>query len=283
MSFYFPGDPQKIGIDHAVNFFITMNPGYAGRQELPENLKALFRGVTMMVPDREIIIRVLLCAVGYDEFVMLSKKFTVLYQLSEEQLSKQRHYDFGLRNILSVLRTAGKTKRDNRQADESELLYQTLRDMNMSKMVAQDVPLFLSLLKDLFPKLSAPAVAVYKDVEDQVDIAVENAGLIKHKNWLKKVVQLYETVLVRHGIMVIGPTGGGKTEIFTRLRMALAEVYKRQYREARLNPKAILATQMYGEVDPLSDEWTTGVFAATWAKYNKRENPYDTWIICDVS
>ena len=281
MSFYFPGDPQKIGIDHAVNFFITMNPGYAGRQELPENLKALFRGVTMMVPDREIIIRVLLCAVGYDEFVMLSKKFTVLYQLSEEQLSKQRHYDFGLRNILSVLRTAGKTKRDNRQADESELLYQTLRDMNMSKMVAQDVPLFLSLLKDLFPKLSAPAVAVYKDVEDQVDIAVENAGLIKHKNWLKKVVQLYETVLVRHGIMVIGPTGGGKTEIFTRLRMALAEVYKRQYREARLNPKAILATQMYGEVDPLSDEWTTGVFAATWAKYNKRENPYDTWIICD--
>ena len=70
----FPGDPQEIGYEKACGFFITMNPGYAGRQELPENLKALFRGVTMMVPDREIIIRVFLCAKGYQEFTRLSKK-----------------------------------------------------------------------------------------------------------------------------------------------------------------------------------------------------------------
>ena len=153
--------------------------------------------------------------------------------------------------------------------------------MNLSKMVAQDVPLFLSLLKDLFPKVPSPPVAVYKAVEDAVATCVDDGSLVQHKNWLKKVVQLYETTVVRHGIMVIGPTGGGKTEIFTILRKALAIVNNIPYREARLNPKAILASQMYGELDPMSDEWTTGVFAATWTKYNKRENPYNTWIICD--
>lgn len=281
VSFQFPGDPQNVGLIPCVSFFITMNPGYAGRQELPENLKALFRGVAMMVPDFQIIIKVKLCSVGYESFDMLSQKFFVLYNTSKEQLSAQKHYDWGLRNILSVLRTAGATKRANVGASESFLLYRTLRDMNLSKMVAQDVPLFLSLLADLFPNLSPPAIAEYPELEAALKVSVANEKLVYHPTWVRKVLQLYDTTLVRHGIMLVGPTGGGKSAIFKNLRASLQETTGIAHKEQRLNPKAIRAQEMYGEMDNASGEWTTGVFAAIWKKFNNRNNPFNTWIVND--
>jgi dynein heavy chain len=153
---------ELLGVDMrlipSVGIFITMNPGYAGRSELPDNLKALFRPVTMVTPDLLLICENMLMSEGFTSAKMLAKKMTVLYKLSKEQLSKQYHYDFGLRALKSVLVMAGSLKRQYSELPEDIVLMRALRDMNMPKFVFEDVPLFTGLIADLFPGIKADRV-----------------------------------------------------------------------------------------------------------------------------
>eukprot|EP00659_Diplonema_papillatum_P022661 gene22661-biopygen22997 len=288
-EFVFP-DKDIVGLKPGVGFFITMNPGYAGRQELPENLKILFRGVTMMIPDRQAIMKVKLGGQGYKEDDLLSQKFFLLYNLCEQQLSKQRHYDFGLRNILSVLRTAGSVLRKATLKDEPFLFMRTLRDMNMSKLVFDDIDLFNSLLEDLFPRKN-PEKNTHPELEKALKHHVLENGLIYHPPWVSKCIQLYETKLVRHGLMVVGPAGVGKTMCYLMVLKALCDVDEKlggmKHNEMRMNPKAITAPQMFGKLDAGTGDWHDGIFSSLWrqacAKTKKQEGkrPTSVWLVCD--
>lgn len=103
---------------------------------------------------------------------LLAKKMTVLYKLSREQLSKQYHYDFGLRALKSVLVMAGAFKRGDPNMSEQLVLMRALRDMNLPKFIFEDVPLFLGLINDLFPGMDCPRVR-YPQLNDVVENDLE--------------------------------------------------------------------------------------------------------------
>lgn len=257
----------SIKLDSRVGIFITMNPGYAGRTELPESVKALFRPVVVIVPDLQQICEIMLFSQGFLSAKILAKKMTTLYRLAREQLSKQHHYDFGLRALKSVLVMAGDLRRDAPELPEDVVLMRALRDMNLPKFIFEDAPLFLALIQDLFPGLNCPRVR-YPELNDAVELCLNKKGYTENPIQADKVVQLYETMKTRHTTMVVGPTGGGKTVVINAL--CDAQTYMGLPTKLyTLNPKDRSVIELYGILDPNSRDWTDGLLSNIFREINR--------------
>ena len=105
--------------------------------------------------------------------------------------------------------------------------------------------------------------------------------MIDGRSWFNKIIQLYETSLVRHGFMLVGPAGSGKTCIANTLTKARTKIGEPHFIK-RLNPKSITGQQMYGVMNPVTGDWTPGVFSELWSKYNSKAlSKQNTWLTCD--
>ncbi|XP_014742318.1 PREDICTED: dynein heavy chain 9, axonemal [Sturnus vulgaris] len=276
-SFNFLG--EDINLVPSVGIFITMNPGYAGRTELPENLKALFRPCAMVVPDFELICEIMLVAEGFLEARALARKFITLYQLCKELLSKQDHYDWGLRAIKSVLVVAGSLKRADPERPEEQVLMRSLRDFNIPKMVTEDVPVFLGLIGDLFPALDVPRK---RDLhfEAVVKEAVLELQLQPEDNFVLKVVQLEELLSVRHSVFVVGAAGTGKSQVLRSLHKSYQRM-KRRPVWTDLNPKAVTNDELFGIINPATREWKDGLFSSIMRELANISHDGPKWMVLD--
>jgi dynein heavy chain len=128
-------------------------------------------------------------------------------------------------------------------------------------------------------------------VEPAVNKAVLDLGLQLHRDWILKIIQVYEMCLVRHSLMLVGPSGTGKSRIVEVLQKALQSIVVppdamvepmigQPQKFVTMNPKAILSGQMFGTLDVVANEWTDGVFAQLWRKANKDKKNF-TWLVLD--
>ncbi|OAF71285.1 Axonemal beta dynein heavy chain 17 [Intoshia linei] len=270
---------EEISLVPTVGIFITMNPGYAGRTELPENLKALFRPCAMVVPDFELICEIMLVAEGFMDARLLARKFITLYTLCKELLSKQDHYDWGLRAIKSVLVVAGSLKRDDRDRPEEEVLMRALRDFNLPKIITDDTPVFMGLIGDLFPSLNIPRKRNI-ELETTIKNAVISLKLQPEEGFILKVVQLQELFDVRHSVFIIGNTGTGKTMVWKSLFKAYQNM-KMKPVAVDINPKAVTNDELFGIINPVSREWKDGLFSVIMRDLSNNTGINPKWIVLD--
>ena len=77
-----------------------------------------------------------------------------------------------------MLRTLGRAKRENPKDTESTTVMRILKDMNVSKLVDEDEPLFVSLINDLFPNMNVEKCS-YKELEFHLKEILGEAGLVR--------------------------------------------------------------------------------------------------------
>lgn len=281
----FPFEGRLIKLVWSCGIFITMNPGYAGRTELPDNLKSMFRPIAMVVPDSNMIAEIILFGEGFGNTKHLAKKVFTLYSLANQQLSKQDHYDFGLRALVSILRYAGKKKRTNPTMPDEEILLLSMKDMNIAKLSSVDLPLFNGIMSDLFPGVETPVIA-YDKLKAVLEEELVSNNLQPNAITITKIIQLYETKNSRHSSMIVGKTQSGKTVTWKTLQAAMNKMSQidpsfEAVKEYPLNPKALSLGELYGEFNLSTNEWSDGVLSSVMRQTCADDKTDEKWIVFD--
>ncbi|KAG7256267.1 hypothetical protein CRUP_029317 [Coryphaenoides rupestris] len=197
--------------------------------------------------------RISLYSFGFSDAKVLSKKITSTFKLSSEQLSSQDHYDFGMRAVKTVISAAGNLKRENPDMDEELICLRAIRDVNVPKFLQDDLKLFNGIVSDLFPKIKEEPID-YGTLEESIRNVCTKRNLKDVDGYITKCIQLYETTVVRHGLMLVGPAGSGKTKCYEILGAAMTALKGQPsvsggvYEAVRifvLNPKSITMGQLY--------------------------------------
>lgn len=289
-------------------FSITMNPGYQGRRELPENLKGLLRPIFMMVPNFEIITEVLLVGMGFHKAKELAISIVRLYKLCEEQLSRQIHYDFGLRALKSMLVWLEGNKNNWEGGIEEIIVIESVKTNNIGKLIKEDLILFNQLISDVFPEFVCKNIENNdnnrnNDIKNNELSNIDNINLIQAsksnpnqsilitpqisllikasfeelsfqftQQLLSKILYLHQTIPLRFGVILLGSPKTAKSTCLKILSHYM------NIHPLSLNPKSMALNELFGSMTS-NGEWKEGLASFLLKEANVRPEP--SWLLFD--
>lgn len=269
--------------------FVTMNPGYSGRSELPENLKKLFRNFAMTNPESEKIAEVLFSSQGFIYSHELSRVIVPLFADLKKLSTKQPHYDFGLRALKTTLTRCGNLRRktsikdDDARISEHRIVLESINEAIAPKLILDDEVLLEKLRTQYFPNIPYETI-----VNNQFAAKIKNyaneKGLMVSDKWFKKISQLYAMQKSHHGIILVGESGSGKSTTWKLVLNSMSKVDGIENLSYIIDCKVMSKEKIYGSMDIITRDWVDGLFTSLLRRITtnlRGELSKRVWIVFD--
>lgn len=270
-------------LNHTTALFITLNPHYAGRSRLPENLKRKFREFSVKKSDNDVIANVILNILGFNKSKELSRKVVRLFNILTEKCNIQKHYDFGLRTLKKTLRNCFDIFNNSIEINEELILVRSLCQVILPTLIREDEKTFLTCIQEVFS---------CGEINEQNEQFVEILSHICHaqnvsatEEFIKKCIQIYNLQKTQQALIVAGKAGIGKT---TALRIVLKVINALENLENvtyTIDTKTLTKEQIYGSINRATLEWQDGIFTSLIRQFSTQNSQLAKktkfWVIFD--
>ncbi|XP_024883298.1 dynein heavy chain 7, axonemal-like [Temnothorax curvispinosus] len=278
----------NLNLNASGNICVNVNSEQSGQHaDLPDNLKVLFRSVSMMAPDIDRIAEMELFAGGFLHARNLAVKLAVGYKLLSEHLGEKRHYDFSTSSLKTVVATAINMKRNiPDENEEYTLLLRSMIQINIPQLCNTDIPIFQSIMQDVFPQtvvLPFDCSAILNALEN----VCAKRLLTLHTVFKLKAIQIIELMYVRRGLILISNPSGGKTEILRTLAETLSLLHEQKSKigaTVKLEtvvPGVVDSDALFGHLCDKSGIWKDGLCTAVFRRFAEDTSTDRKWLVLD--
>nr|4W8F_A Chain A, Dynein heavy chain lysozyme chimera [synthetic construct]4W8F_B Chain B, Dynein heavy chain lysozyme chimera [synthetic construct]7MI1_A Chain A, Chimera protein of Dynein and Endolysin [synthetic construct]7MI3_A Chain A, Fusion protein of Dynein and Endolysin [synthetic construct]7MI6_A Chain A, Fusion protein of Dynein and Endolysin [synthetic construct]7MI8_A Chain A, Fusion protein of Dynein and Endolysin [synthetic construct] len=244
--------------------FITLNPGYNGRSELPENLKKSFREFSMKSPQSGTIAEMILQIMGFEDSKSLASKIVHFLELLSSKCSSMNHYHFGLRTLKGVLRNCSPLISEFGEGEKT--VVESLKRVILPSLGDTDELVFKDELSKIFDSAGTPlnSKAIVQCLKD----AGQRSGFSMSEEFLKKCMQFYYMQKTQQALILVGKAGCGKTATWKTVIDAMAIFDGHANVVYVIDTKVLTKESLYGSMLKATLEWRDGLFTSILRRVN---------------
>ena len=237
---------EKFSIEKGYFVSTTINTAYIGRHTIPSDLMVLLRPVSIMTPDKSIIVETKLFSTGFTNSKSLSCLLIESLKVIKSQLPSEVHYNFSMRTILRIVDLAANKFTYLKQVNEKKVLFDSILEVLSKTLNSEDYLEMFKILKSFFPD--------EEYVEEKNSYESTNKNTIITSSIKKKILQVRAALNNNTGVIVVGAAFTAKSTI-----LKLASELKTGTEIVTINPKALDSRELFGSINDSNTGWKDGL------------------------